>query len=229
MSTTVHSVPERPSTMAWAPGTVVGLCDVVSTVDGFPVLTGADLSVQRGELILVSGANGAGKTSLLRLIAGLLPVTTGQAVVLGHDLASDPKAHRRQVAFVAHETFCYEELTIRRNLALHARMSGATTRDIDRVLSLLGLTDLASVVHVRLSTGQRRRCALAVGLLRAVDLLLLDEPHSGLDPDARDTIDRVVREVQRGGVTVIFASHELDRARNLADREVVMVGGSVLK
>jgi ABC-type multidrug transport system ATPase subunit len=87
----------------------VALDGVVSTIGGFPVLAGLDLRVARGEVVLVSGANGAGKTSLLRLLAGLLPVTAGRAVVLDHDLRQDSRSHRRRVALVAQETFCYDE------------------------------------------------------------------------------------------------------------------------
>src|SRR5262245_49831943 len=208
------------------PAAAIDLDGVVSVLDGFPVLTGADLLVARGELVLVSGPNGAGKTSLLRLIAGLLPVSSGRAVVLGHDLVADRHAHRRHLALIGQDTFCYDELTVRRNLVLHARVAGVSTDDVDRVIGRVGLREVAGVVHGRLSTGQRRRCALAVGLLRPVELVLLDEPHSGLDPSARDGIDQVIHGLRGDGATVVFASHELDRARDLADREVVVLGGT---
>ena len=203
------------------------LRDVVSTVDRFPVLTGVNLDVATGEILLVSGANGAGKTSLLRLLAGMLPVTAGRAVVLDADLTHDRRSHRRRVALVAQESFCYDDLSVRRNLTLHATASGEGVAAAARAMTLLELGDVADVAHGRLSTGQRRRCALAVALSRRADLLLLDEPHAGLDEHARDLVDSAVREAAGRGATVVLASHELARARALADREVVIAGGSI--
>lgn len=215
-------------TSAAAPSAcAVELAGVVASVEGFPVLTGVDLRVERGEVLLVTGANGAGKTSLLRLVAGLLRVADGRAEVLGHDLVKDRRSHRRRVALVGQETACYDDLTVRRNLGLHARMSGATDARTADVVESLGLDAVADVAHGRLSTGQRRRCALAVGLVRDVELLLLDEPHAGLDADARDVVDGVIRAANRAGTTVLLASHELDRARAIAGREAVLTRGFV--
>ncbi len=201
---------------------------VVATVQGFPVLTGVNLRVAAGEVVLVSGANGAGKTSLLRLLAGRIPLAAGRALVLGHNLSGGQRRHRPDVALVAQETFCYEDLSVRRNLRLHAQVAGTGNATADAALDLLGLTAVAQLPHGRLSTGQRRRCALAVGLARRAALLLLDEPHAGLDPTGRELVDGVVREARTRGSTVLLVSHELDRARALADREVVMAGGSTV-
>ena len=201
---------------------------VVSVVDGFPLLAGVNLVVHEGEVVLVSGPNGAGKTSLLRLVAGLLPVTEGRAEVLGTDLAVAPRAHRGHVALVGQETGCYDDLSVTRNLALHARAAGLPSTQVERIMRLLELDDIASVPHGRLSTGQRRRCALAVGLARDARLLLLDEPHAGLDARARDVVDRAVRAAFNAGTTVLLVSHELDRARALAHREIQLAGGCVV-
>lgn len=205
----------------------VDLEAVVATIDGFPVLAGVDVRIDAGEVVLVSGPNGAGKTSLLRVLAGLLPVAAGVARVLGHDLRTDPRSHRAGVAFVAQETFCYDDLSVRRNLRLHARAANAPVHTVDDALRTLHLDDVADVAHGQLSTGYRRRCALAVAMTRRVDLLLLDEPHAGLDPGARTLVDDVVMEARDRGATVVLVSHELDHARPLVDREVVVAGGCV--
>lgn len=201
------------------------LQQVVSVVDGFPLLAGVDLRVEVGEVVLVSGPNGAGKTSLLRLIAGLLPVTEGHAAVLGRDLAVPGQAPRHRVALVGQETGCYDDLSVRRNLTLHARAAGVGPGRVAEVVELLQLADLVDTSHGHLSTGQRRRCALAVGLARGAELLLLDEPHAGLDEQGRDVVDRAVVEAATAGATVILVSHELDRARSLVHREVRLAGG----
>ena len=219
-TTMAEAVPDRDAT-------AVALDGVVSTIGGFPVLAGVDLRVARAEVVLVSGPNGAGKTSLLRLLAGLLPVTAGRAIVLGHDLRYDARGHRRRVALVAQETFCYDDLSVIRNVNLHAAVAGTGRAAAETALQTMELADIAHVPHGRLSTGQRRRCALAVGLARRAELLLLDEPHAGLDPQARGLVDRVIGEARGLGGTVLVVSHELDRVRPIADREVVIAGGCV--
>ena len=193
----------------------------------FPALAGADLDVETGEILLLSGPNGAGKTTLLRLCAGLLPLRAGQAEVLGVDLARDRKRARASLALVGHETFCYDDLTVVENLRFAARASGHTDADADAALERVGLRRVADVTHGRLSQGQRRRLALAIALARRPALLLLDEPHAGLDEQGRAILEDVVRAAPAHGCTVLLASHELDLARRLATREVRLVAGRV--
>ncbi|HYL53570.1 MAG TPA: heme ABC exporter ATP-binding protein CcmA [Acidimicrobiia bacterium] len=193
----------------------------------FPALAGADLDVETGEILLLSGPNGAGKTTLLRLCAGLLPLRAGRAEVLGIDLARDRKRARASLALVGHETFCYDDLTVVENLRFAARASGHTDADADAALERVGLRRVADVTHGRLSQGQRRRLALAIALARRPALLLLDEPHAGLDEQGRAILEDVVRAAPAQGCTVLLASHELDLARRLATREVRLVAGRV--
>jgi heme ABC exporter ATP-binding subunit CcmA len=193
----------------------------------FPALAGADLDVDAGEIVLLSGPNGAGKTTLLRLCAGLLPLRAGQAEVLGVDLTRDRKSVRRSLALVGHETFCYDDLTVAENLRFAARASGRTVVDADGALDRLSLRRVADVTHGRLSQGQRRRLALAIALARRPRLLLLDEPHAGLDEHGRAILEEVVRAAPAEGCTVLLASHELELARRLATREVQLIAGRV--
>jgi heme ABC exporter ATP-binding subunit CcmA len=194
----------------------------------FPALAGADLEVAAGEVVLLSGANGAGKTTLLRLLAGLVPLYSGEAHVLDHDLARDRVGARRGLALVGHETFCYDDLTVRENLVFTARASGRPVDAADTALERLGLAAVRDVAHRRLSAGQRRRVALAVALARDPRLLLLDEPHAGLDEEGRATLDEIVSSASAQGRTVVLASHELEHARPLADREVALVAGRTI-
>ena len=209
-------------------GHVIELVRAVSVADGFPLLAGVDLAVAPGEVVLVSGPNGAGKTSLLRLIAGLLPLTGGHGRVFGEELSDRARTHAARVALVGQESGCYDDLTVERNLYLHARAAGLAARHTKAVLERLDLVEVARVPHGRLSTGQRRRCTLAVGLARDAELLLLDEPHAGLDAGGRDLVDRAIRDASSKDATVVLVSHELDRARALADREVRLASGYVV-
>jgi heme ABC exporter ATP-binding subunit CcmA len=191
----------------------------------FPALAGLDLDADQGEVVLLSGGNGAGKTTLLRLIAGLVAVHSGEAEVLGHDLTHDRRSHRRELALVGHESACYDDLTTRENIEFAVRAAGATTDAAADALDRLGLAPLADVHHGRLSAGQRRRLALAIAIARTPKLLLLDEPHAGLDAEGRAVLDDVVGAAPKEGRTVLVASHELDRTRPLATREVVLTAG----
>jgi heme ABC exporter ATP-binding subunit CcmA len=190
-------------------------------------LAGVDLDAASGEIVLLSGPNGAGKTTLLRLLAGLVPLYSGEASVLGVDLAVDRKSARRELALVGHETFCYDDLTVRENLRFSAKAAGRGDAEADAALERLGLARQADVAHRRLSAGQRRRLAIAVAMSRDPRLLLLDEPHAGLDAEGREVLDAVVRAAPGEGRTVLMASHELEHARAMVTREVSMTSGQV--
>jgi heme ABC exporter ATP-binding subunit CcmA len=206
---------------------VVSMRSAVCLLGRFPALAGADLDVEAGEILLLSGPNGAGKTTLLRCIAGLIPLHQGSAVVCGHDLAYDRRSARRSLALVGHETFCYDDLTVRENLVFAVRAARRRPAAVDEAIERLGLRRVADVPHSRLSAGQRRRLSLAVGLAREPRLLLLDEPHAGLDPTTRETLDQLLVQAAHEGRTVMLASHELAYARAIATREAQVVAGLV--
>ncbi|MGZ8762208.1 MAG: heme ABC exporter ATP-binding protein CcmA [Acidimicrobiia bacterium] len=204
---------------------LVRLRSVVCLLGRFPALAGVDLDVAGGEIVLLTGPNGAGKSTLLRVLAGLLAVHRGEVEVLGQDLTVDRRAHRRGLALVGHDTSCYDDLTTRENLRFAAKASGRDGATADSALARLGLTRQADVTHGRLSAGQRRRLTLAAALARDPRLLLLDEPHAGLDAEGRVLLDEIVAAAPAEGRTVVLASHELDLTRPLATREVVVVAG----
>jgi heme ABC exporter ATP-binding subunit CcmA len=211
---------------------VVRLRSAVTLLGRFPALAGVDLTVEPGEVVLLRGANGAGKSTLLRLCAGLLAPTTGEGVVLGQDLgtARGRRAVRRRVGLLAHATFLYDDLTVADNVRFWARAAGADPADAEAAMTRLGLDGrLADVPAARLSAGQRRRTSLAAMVSRRPELWLLDEPHAGLDAAGRDLVDELVGDARAAGVTVLVASHELERATGLAGREVVLAGGTVVE
>ena len=129
--------------------------------------------------------------------------------------------------FRSHAPGAYDDLTVRENVRFWVRAGGGRAADADAVLEELGLTRLAGVAFGRLSAGQQRRTGLAVALARRPRLLLLDEPHAGLDATGRDLLDGLLRDSANEGRTVLLVSHELDRARALAGREVTLVAGAI--
>ncbi len=195
----------------------------------FPALAGADLDVSAGQVVLLRGHNGAGKTTLLRVCAGLMPIASGTVEILGEDLAKDRSAVRRRVGLLGHATFLYEDLSVVENVDFWARASGATVAEGRAALDLLSVATRLFDLPVRaLSAGQRRRVSFAAMVCRRPELWLLDEPHAGLDASGRDTVDDLIRTAAHRGATVLFASHELDRAGGVADRTVTLSGGVTL-
>lgn len=204
---------------------VVRLRSAVCLLGRFPALAGVDFDVAAGEIVLLSGGNGAGKTTLLRVVAGLLPLHQGEGEVLGVDITRDRRSHRRRLALVGQETASYDDLTTAENLRFAAKASGGSGDDIDEMLDALELRPLRDLRHGRLSTGQRRRLALAIGLARKPELLLLDEPHAGLDAPGRAFLDSVLTGAAATGTSVVIASHELELVRPVVNREVVLTNG----
>lgn len=200
----------------------------VALIGRFPALAGVDLDVVAGEVVLLRGPNGAGKTTLLRVCAGLAPVSSGTVEVLGEDLVADRTAVRRRVGLLGHATFLYEDLSVAENLAFWSRAAGATVADGEAALRRLQVASRLWPLPIHhLSAGQRRRVSFAAMVCRRPELWLLDEPHAGLDAAGRDIVDDLMRDAVGRGATVLFASHELDRAHDVADREVHLVGGVV--
>lgn len=206
--------------------TVIDLTGVVAVLGSFPALAGVDLSVNRGEIVLLQGPNGAGKTSLLRVCAGLLPIERGTGTILGMDVASQREDIRSRVGFLGHSNGLYLDLTVKQNMNFWAATVGAADVEVDAAMMRMRVDGrLTDVRASQLSAGQRRRTALASLIVRRAEIWLLDEPHAGLDAAGRDEIDRVLREAVSVGATVVLASHESERASELAHRIVTIDGG----
>jgi heme ABC exporter ATP-binding subunit CcmA len=218
------------SAIAHEPDTdvIVDLVDAVAVLGSFPALAGATLSVRRGEIVLLRGPNGAGKTTLLRLCAGLVPLERGQGRILGVDLVHDRELVRHRVGMIGHNNGLYSDLTVAENVRFWGRTVGASTAEVDAAVHRMGLDGrLANLPISRLSAGQKRRTALAGLVARRAELWLLDEPHAGLDAAGRDELDQVLKLAAAAGATVMVASHELERASQLATRQVEVVAGQV--
>jgi heme ABC exporter ATP-binding subunit CcmA len=206
----------------------VQLRTAVALAGRFPALAGVDLTVECGEVVVVLGANGAGKTSLLRTCAGLMAVTSGEATVLGWDLRAERTEVRRYVGLLGHAAPLYDELTATENVRFAARAVGRRGQEAGPALERMGIVGrLARTSVERLSAGQRRRVALAALIARAPALWLLDEPHAGLDSASRQVLGELVIDVANNGGAVLLTSHEPETAVALADRVVTMSGGRI--
>ena len=226
----VDAVNDGDDRAARSSAAVIELEKAISLIDRFPALAGVDLKVQEGEIVLLRGPNGAGKTTLLRLCAGLAPLSDGAGTVLDHDLSdrAQRRSLRRQTGLLAHNTFLYDELTVEENILFWAKANRIGSASVEPVLDRLALARrLRRVKVASLSAGQRRRTSLAVLVVRRPRLWLLDEPHAGLDVNGRDFVDGLVRHAVAFGATVMFASHDFDRASDIATRTVIVAGGQV--
>ena len=207
---------------------VIQLRSAVVVLGRYPALAGVDLDVSAGEIVLLRGPNGAGKSTVLRVCAGLVPVQRGSAMVLGHELSVDRRAVRRLVGLLGHSTGLYDDLTVRQNVAFWARATASDGDTVGAALDRVRLPERVRDLGVeQLSAGQRRRVSLAAMLVRRPRLWLLDEPHAGLDAEARDVLDALILEATGTGVTVVFASHELDRSEAIATRQITIASGVV--
>ena len=194
-----------------------------------PVLAGVDLTVEAGELVVLLGPNGAGKTTLLRVLATLLRPSGGVLTLFGEDASRRPPAARRRLGHVGHESACYPDLTGRENLEFHAELHGVAdpASRIAELLRWAGLEDAARRPVRVYSRGMAQRLALARALLHDPDLLLLDEPFTGLDPAAVRRLETLLAELRRSGHAIVLSTHDLDHVAAVATRVAMLHRGRI--
>jgi len=196
-----------------------------------PVLRRLDFQVTEGEFVAVVGPNGAGKTTLLRILASLARPTMGEVRVAGLRLPGQAGAVRRILGVVSHQPLLYGDLTAEENLRFYGRMYGIANSEprIEEVLGIVGLTARRRELVRNYSRGMQQRLAIARGILHEPELLLFDEPHTGLDPEAAEILDRLLRKISDEGGTVVMTSHDLPRAAGLASRLDILAGGVIAR
>jgi len=198
----------------------------------FEAVKGIDVEVRRGEAFGFLGPNGAGKSSTMRMIAAVSPVSGGELRVLGMDPAVDGPAIRGRLGVCPQEDTLDVELNVRDNLYIYGRYFGlpkaVVEERVEELLDFVQLTDKARSKVEDLSGGMKRRLTIARSLINRPDILLLDEPTTGLDPQARHVLwDRLFR-LKQSGVTLVLTTHYMDEAEQLADRLVVMDKGLIV-
>jgi len=193
----------------------------------FEALRGIDIAVQRGEVFGLLGPNGAGKTTTVEILEGYRARTEGTVSVLGHDPALRSVELRRRIGIVLQSGGIYSQITPREALAQWAGFY-PRPRAVTEVLALAGLEDVADVRCRKLSGGQLRRLDFALALVGDPELIFLDEPTTGFDPEARRAAWETVRSLRDLGKTILLTTHYLDEAQELADRVAIVKDGRVL-
>ncbi len=187
-----------------------------------------DLALDEGEFLTVFGPNGAGKTSLLGMLGGAMRPTRGEVRLRGEPIRFGDESWRSRLGMLSHRGFLYARLTAEENLRFYGRLFGLDDLDqrVPERLERVGLADRASFEVRQLSHGMRQRLALARALLHDPDVVLLDEPYTGLDPRAASVLRGVLEELRDGRRTVVMVTHNLTEGLELATRVAVQVSGA---
>jgi len=200
--------------------------------DGHRALDGLNLTVHPGELYCLLGANGAGKTTTINLFLDFIRPTGGQAFVDGVEVAADPLAAKRRIAYVAETVTAYGNFTARQNLRFFARLAGRfdlSPHEADQVLRRVGLPEKALAQRVRhLSKGMRQKLGIAIAMVKDAPNVILDEPTSGLDPRSAAEFMELLLALRNGGRAILMSTHDVFRARAYADRVGIMNAGRLV-
>lgn len=213
----------------------MGTTELAITVRGlirnygeFRAVDGVDLDVQRGEIFALLGPNGAGKTTTVEILEGYRHRDGGTVSVLGHDPAQPTQTWRRRLGIVLQGNGDLRQLTVA-EVVHHFASFYADPRDPDEVITAVGLEDKRDTRTINLSGGQRRRVDVALGILGRPELVFMDEPTTGFDPEARRQFWDLIAGLRAEGTTVLLTTHYLDEAEHLADRVGVIAGGRILE
>jgi len=207
---------------------VVSLAGVSKAFGSVRAVNGLSLAVREGEILGFLGVNGAGKTTTIKLLLGFFPPDEGVVSVFG----GDPRvaATRRRIGYMPETAYYYPYLNVRELLALYGGLCGMSAREIrersEMLIERVGLTDAAGRLLRTYSKGMLQRAGIAQALLHDPDLLILDEPFTGLDPLARIQFRDLILELRRQGKTVFFSSHELSEAELICDRVAILKQGA---
>jgi ABC-2 type transport system ATP-binding protein len=205
----------------------VAVHDLHKSYGQVDAVRGVSFEVRRAEVFGLLGPNGAGKTTILETVEGMLPIDSGTVTVDGVDVARHPERVRRRVGISLQQSAFFERLTLTELLRLFADLYG-TRRRVERLLERVGLRELGSRQVKTLSGGQQQRFAVAVALVNDPPLLFLDEPTTGLDPQARRGLWDLVEHLRTEGRSVVLTTHYMEEAQRLCDRVAILESGRIL-
>jgi ABC transporter related protein len=191
------------------------------------VVKGIDFSVEKGEIFGILGPNGAGKTTTLEMLEALRTIDGGTAVIDGVDVAKHPKKIKDIIGIQLQSTNFYDHLTLTEQLKMFASLYGSKV-DVAALLAKVQLTEKAKNYVEQLSGGQKQRFAIASTLVNSPKVLFLDEPTTGLDPQARRNLWELIKQIREEGVTIVLTTHYMDEAELLCDRLAIMDNGQII-
>jgi len=210
---------------------VIEVRGLVKSYGDFTAVAGIDLAIEAGEIFALLGPNGAGKTTTVEILAGFRAADSGSVSVLGFDPATKGDAGRKwrnRIGIVLQTASDAGSFKVR-EIVKHFSAFYANPRDVDQVIEAVGLTAKRDSLVLELSGGQRRRLDVALGIIGNPELLFLDEPTTGFDPEARRAFWSLIRDLKAGGTTILLTTHYLDEAEELADRVAVITAGKIIE
>ncbi len=211
---------------------IVEIQGLTKVFNGRKAVDDINLTIEKGEILGLLGPNGAGKTTTIAMLSTILPPTKGTATVDGYDIRRQPKEVRRVIGVVPQDVALYDDLTAAENLAYFGKLYGVVgerlKKQIDELLRLVRLKDRANNRVKSFSSGMRDRLNLAVGLIHEPRLLFLDEPTTGLDPQARLAVWEMIKKLQAEGVSILLTTHYMEEADYLCDRVAIMDDGKII-
>jgi ABC-2 type transport system ATP-binding protein len=206
--------------------------DLYKRFDDINAVKAVSIDVHAGEIFSLLGPNGAGKSTIISMLACLLEPTEGDALVMGHSILSEPMAVKNSLGVVPQEIALYEDLSARENLDFWGKMYGlrgaALRQRVDEVLEMVGLVDRQKDRVEKYSGGMKRRLNIGVAMLHRPDVIIMDEPTVGIDPQSRRNILDSVKTFNREGMTVLYTTHYMEEAQELSDHIAIMDQGEII-
>ena len=193
---------------------------------------GIDFEVQRGEIFSLIGPNGAGKSTTISMISGLLKPDQGEIAVMGYDVKTESMQAKTAIGVVPQEIALYEDLSARENLTFWGKMYGLRgaplKKRVDEILEIVGLSERQKGRVSKFSGGMKRRLNIGIALLHKPDVVIMDEPTVGIDPQSRRNILESVKDLNQQGMTVLYTTHYMEEAQELSDHIAIMDHGKII-
>jgi len=207
--------------------------DLHKSFNDFKAVNGVSFSINKGEIFGLLGPNGAGKTTTIRMLSTVLQASSGEVTIGGHSIRNEAEAVRSIIGVCPQDLALYEDLSALENLVFFGRMAGLKGDDAKAQaktnLELMGLEDRARGKVAKFSGGMKRRINLAIALMGAPQLLFLDEPTVGIDPQSRNNIYETIEGLRDKGMTILYTTHYMEEADRLCESVAIMDGGQIIK
>ena len=231
MTHATTQLPEQPAAgITPSPAPAVELLDLSKSIDERPILRNLALTIEPGQFLAVLGANGTGKSTLLKLLSTLMPPSSGQLRLFGQKATAASVTLRRRIGLIGHQSMLYRDLSAAENLAFFAQLYGVADAPARarQMLDMIGLSARGNDPVKNFSRGMVQRVAIARALLHDPELLLADEPFDGLDAPSVESLEKLLAQLNDAGKTIVMVNHDIERSLEIADHAIVLRGGRIV-